>query len=373
MAEKFSLNDHLFNADTVMQLAAEYAAGVPGFKPQTFVKKALSGFKDRALKERLEWMADCLEPQLAQDFPSMADQIEAALPAPLDPSLRDDDFGHFIHAVHGVLIARHGLEETYRDRALDALHAATQRFSMEYYIRPFLNRWPEETLARLRLWAKDENYHVRRLVSEGTRPRLPWATAVDLTTAQRMPLLNALHADPTRFVTRSVANHLNDIAKSEPEQVCRLLSDWTVMRRQNAKELAWMKRHALRTLIKDGYKDALELLGYRTDAPVFSAISIHKPVLKIGEPLKFAVLLKAWEDLPVIVDYRLTFARPDGKQAEKVFKLKTTKVSPDVPLTLDKVHKLKADATTFKLHPGPHKITVQINGQEGNSAEFELV
>ena len=127
---------------------------------------------------RLDWMADCIEGHLADDFVTMADQLEAMMPAPLDPSLKDDDFGHFIHAVPGILDVRHGLE-AHRERALDLLYEATKRFSMEFYIRAFLNRWPEETLARLKVLSGDENYHVRRLVSEGTRPKLPWAKAVD--------------------------------------------------------------------------------------------------------------------------------------------------------------------------------------------------
>lgn len=209
MADKFSLKDHLFNAQTVGQLAAEFAAGVPGFDPDRFSAQALCGFAERELMARMEWMADCLEEQLADDFETMADQLEAALPARLDCSRTDNDFGHFIHGVHGILAARHGLE-AHRPRAMALLYQATQRFSMEFYIRPFLNRWPEETLAELTVWAADPNYHVRRLVSEGTRPRLPWAQNVGLRPEQTLPLLDMLHADRTRFVTRSVANHLND-------------------------------------------------------------------------------------------------------------------------------------------------------------------
>ena len=173
MAEdRFSLKDHLFNAETIGDLAAEYAAALPVFDAGPFQQEVLAGLPGRALLERLEWIADCLEPRLAPDFPTLADQVEAAMPPPLDPGRRDDDFGRFIHAVPGILAVRHGLE-AHRNRALDLLYAATQRFSMEFYIRPFLNWWPEETLARLALWARDENYHVRRLVSEGTRPKLP--------------------------------------------------------------------------------------------------------------------------------------------------------------------------------------------------------
>ena len=148
MAKKtFSLKDQLFNARTLGQLGQEYAAGLPGFDAEAFTARALSGVEARSLLECLDWFADCLEPSLAADFPKIADQLEAMMPPPLDPTLRDDDFGQFIHAVPGVLAVRHGLED-HRERALDLLYEATQRFSMEFYIRPFLNRWPDETLAR---------------------------------------------------------------------------------------------------------------------------------------------------------------------------------------------------------------------------------
>ena len=216
--ERFSLKDHLFNPQTIGRLAQEFGAGIPSFDGTRFESEALAGFADRELLQRLEWMADCMERQLASDFPTMVDQLEAAMPKMLNPTLSDDDFGHFTHAVPGILAVRHGLED-HRERSLDLLYEATKRFSMEFYIRPFLNRWPDETLARLSLWAQDENYHVRRLVSEGTRPRLPWAKSVTLTQEQTIPFLDALHADIARFVTRSVANHMNDISKINADTV----------------------------------------------------------------------------------------------------------------------------------------------------------
>ncbi|MFK7838192.1 MAG: hypothetical protein AB8B60_18425 [Sulfitobacter sp.] len=371
MAEKFSLKDHLFNAETVARLGREYAAGVPGFDAAQFEREALAGFAARELLERLDWMADCLEPQLASDFPTMANQLEAAMPAPLDPTLKDDDFGHFIHALPGILAVRHGLE-THRDRALDLLHAATQRFSMEFYIRPFLNRWPGETLARLAVWAQDENYHVRRLVSEGTRPRLPWAKAVTLQTPQRLPLLEHLHADPTRYVTRSVANHLNDIAKKEPDVVIDLLGRWAKTGRQTTKELNWMTRHGLRTLVKDGHADALALLGYRSDVAVRATLDLGAARYVIGEKVTVACTLNCAQDLPVMVDYRIKFVRPGGKTGEKVFKLKAAKITAGEPLALSKNHLLKGGASTFTLHPGPHEVTLQVNGNDVARAGFDL-
>lgn len=367
----FSLADQLFNADTVGDLASELAGGVPGFDEQRFVSDVLAGFAERTLLARLDWMADCAEAQLPSDFNDMADCLEASLPPILDPNLRDDDFGRFIHGVHGILAVRHGLED-HRDRALDLLRAATCRFSMEFYIRPFLNRWPDETLARLEHWAKDDNYHVRRLVSEGTRPKLPWARAITLDPLVPLRFLDQLYADPTRYVTRSVANHMNDIAKFAPDVVVDRLARWQAEGRQTPAEMGWITRHALRTLVKQGNAGALELLGYRTDVPVRAALRVAPPAT-IGGVMALEAELTSDRDLPVIVDYVLHFHRPGGKPGRKVFKLKNAKLAKGTPLVLNRNHPLKGDATTFRLHPGPHRVELQVNGRIVAETVFDLL
>ncbi|MEL6377202.1 MAG: hypothetical protein AAFQ04_08405 [Pseudomonadota bacterium] len=371
MAQGFSLKDQLFNATTVAELAGEISAGVPGFDAAGFQADVLSGFAERELMARLDWIADCLEPHLSADFLEMAYQLEASMPARLDPSRTDDDFGHFIHAVPGILAVRHGMEE-HRERALNLLYEATQRFSMEFYIRPFLNRWPDETLARLKVWATDENYHVRRLVSEGTRPSLPWAKKLDIDPMVPLEFLDVLHADGARFVTRSVANHLNDISKFNSDAVLGRLDQWRGVGKQNEKELGWMTSHALRTLIKQGHSGALQRLGYRNDINVDAKLDIVSQPVTIGKTLEFKASLSAPEDLPVLVDYILHFHRPSGKPGRKVFKLKQSNVKAGQKLQLEKVHKLKGNATTFKLHPGPHRIDLQVNGVVVAGEDFEL-
>ncbi len=375
MSQGFSLKDQLFNADSLSDLAAEYAAGLPHFDARKFHVDCLAGLQGRELLERLDWIADCIEAQLAQDFPTMADQLELAMPDRLNPELMDDDFGRFIHAVPGILAVRHGLE-AHRDRALDLLFEATKRFSMEFYIRPFLNRWPEETWARLQDWAVDENYHVRRLVSEGTRPKLPWAKKIDLDPLAPLELLDRLHADPTRYVTRSVANHLNDISKIAPDRVVARLQDWAETGLQKEKELQWMTRHALRTAVKVGDVNALALLGYHAEAPVeLEMLSLDTESVIIGQALEFTVCLatKANSDVPVLVDYILTFHRPNGRVGQKVFKLKQSKVPTGGQINLSKRHNLKGNATTFTLYPGPHKLAIQVNGRILGEKSFDLV
>ncbi|WP_375256828.1 hypothetical protein [Citreimonas sp.] len=362
-----SLADQLFNADSVGDLARDFAV-LPGFDPERFLSDTLPGLGALPLMARLDHLADGLQAQLPRDFPAMADALEAAMPPPLDPARGDDDFGRFIHAVHGVLAARHGLDHP--DRALDLLHAATRRFSMEYAIRPFLNRWPDRTLSRMTDWVEDPHYHVRRLVSEGTRPRLPWGRAVSIDPAAPLPLLDRLHADPTRFVTRSVANHLNDLTRRHPRAVLDRLGRWRSEGRQRPAEMDWITRHALRGAVKRGDAEALAHLGYRSGA-VRADLRLETPKPRIGAALRFSVTLAADAPLPVLVDYRIGFARP-GRPAEKVFKLKTTRIVPEKPLTLEKTHPLKGNATTFRLHPGPHTLVIQVNGADVASAGFEL-
>ncbi|PHO02402.1 hypothetical protein CSC82_17835 [Rhodobacteraceae bacterium 4F10] len=374
MAQGFSLKDQLFNADTLGDLAAEYSAALPFFDAEAFHAEVVAGLEGRELLERLDWIADCIANRLAPDFPTMSAQLLAAMPAKLDPELTDDDFGRFIHAVPGILAVRHGLEE-HHDQALDLLYEATQRFSMEFYIRPFLNRWPEDTLARLSHWAGDENYHVRRLVSEGTRPKLPWAKKIDMAPLDALPLLDRLFDDPTRYVTRSVANHLNDIAKIDATAVVDALAGWQASGRQTEKEMAWMTRHGLRTLIKQGHPGALEMLGYRQDAPVIlSRVDLADVTPRIGDGLALSLTLETGskKDVPVLVDYVIRFHRPDGREGRKVFKLKQAVVPAGGSLELSKRHVLKGNATTFKLHPGPHAIEVQVNGRVLGQVAFDL-
>ncbi|WGW03052.1 hypothetical protein [Tropicibacter oceani] len=365
----FSLADQLFNAGSIGDLARDFAV-LPGFDADGFAAQVVAGLAGRGLMERLDWIADCLEARLPAGFPAMAEALEAAMPPPLDPSLRDNDFGRFIHAVPGILAVRHGLED-HRDRALDLLHKATQRFSMEYYIRPFLNRWPDETLARLDVWARDDNYHVRRLVSEGTRPKLPWARNITLDPAVPLRFLDVLHGDKTRFVTRSVANHMNDLSKIMPDAVVTRLRAWQAEARQDPREMAWITRHALRTAVKRGERGALDLLGYRAGA-VSGSVAIATDPVAIGDRLRFSVTLQTNEDLPLLVDYRLRFARPGGT-AEKVFKLKSVQAKAGQPVVLDKSHVMKGDATTFRLYPGAHAVVVQVNGQDVAEAGFDLI
>ncbi|GGH29917.1 3-methyladenine DNA glycosylase AlkC [Cribrihabitans marinus] len=368
MAQGFSLKDQLFNAETVDGLAARFAAASPGFDAKAFRAEVLDRFPELELKARIDWIADCLAQQVPGDLDAIAPVILRALPPPCDPARADDDFGEFIYAPLGEWVVKVGLDRP--ELALDLIEEITQRFSMEWAIRPFLNRWPDVVLARLHAWTDHPHYHVRRLVSEGSRPHLPWGQGIGLTAAQTLPLLDRLHADPTRYVTRSVANHLNDIARGDPDAVLDRLARWRAEGRQDPGELDWMTGHALRGLVKAGHPGAMRMLGYDPDAPVSVTLTLPQSA-RIGGAFDLVVQLQAKGDVWVLVDYVIHFQRPGGKVSAKVHKLKQAACRGE--LRLAKTHRLKADATTFRLVPGPHRVEVMVNGRVRASGEVEFV
>ena len=177
---RFSLKDQLFHRARVALLAEQLGRVEPAFEQQLFVEKVVARFPQLELKARIDWISQCLRQYLPGDYRQATELILKALPPPCDPDLGDDDFGDFIYAPYGHFVASYGCRVQDLDFSLEALRQITQRFSAEYAIRPFLQSYRMVTLATLNQWTQDKHYHVRRLCSEGTRPRLPWAPAVKL-------------------------------------------------------------------------------------------------------------------------------------------------------------------------------------------------
>ncbi|MGI9369787.1 MAG: hypothetical protein ACR2O2_13205, partial [Ruegeria sp.] len=297
MAQGFSLKDQLFNADKTRYLAGLFRGAEPGFDADAFETQVMGRLPELELKERMAWIAECLQRAVPGDLPQVAPVILRALPPPLDPGKSDDDFGDFIFAPLGDWVVSIGLDHP--ELALDVVEELTQRFSMEWAIRPFLNRWPDLVMTRMRDWCLHDSYHVRRLVSEGTRPRLPWGLSVGLDLADPLPLLDVLHGDKTRYVTRSVANHLNDITKKDPDLVLDRLQQWSAGQRQGEDELQWMTSHALRGLVKSGHSGAMQMLGYDPDAKL--SVDTHlNGEARIGEALEFLVNINGAGSQPVL-------------------------------------------------------------------------
>ena len=366
----FSLADQLFNAATVRTLAKALSEASPTFKASTFTRKSLAAFPDLELKQRIGFMVDRLDDQLPDDFNLAVDLLAAALPAPLDPSRTDDDFGHYIWSVPAQWVAQHGCTDERLARSLDFLQQATMRFTVENAIRPFLASYPAETMRFVHGCASHENYHVRRLASEGIRPYLPWAQRVRLPIDDVINVLDVLHADQTRYVTRSVANTLNDLSRDDPAAVLKTLKRWHKAKAQNADELAWMTRHALRTLVKADNVQALELLGYPS-APSFSVSGVTaSETVVIGDQLHWRGTLKSKAKQKLKIGLRVHFLKANGTHSVKVFAVKEVDAAVE-SFVIDKQISFKP-ITTRTLYLGTHHVELVVNGKLRGKRSFEL-
>lgn len=369
----FSLKDQLFNQDKVAYLAGLVKDAYPAFESAAFQKKVVDAFPALELKARISHITSCLHDFLPKDYETALDIILRSLPPALDPTKTDDDFGDFIFSPHSLFVATYGCSAVYLQTSLHALREMTKRFSVEYAIRFFINAFPDETMAFLEEGAKDDNYHVRRLSSEGTRPKLPWAQGLKTAYTRPLPLLDILFADPTRYVTRSVANHLNDISKLDPERVIATLKKWRASKQQQEKEMAYITKHALRTLIKQGHPEALELIGFGGKPDInITTFETSTPVVKVGEAFIFNLSFESNKKQNLVIDYVMTFATTGKKAGTKVFKIKTLELSKGEVVNLNKKHPMRL-MTTRRLYAGEHTITLQVNGENHGTLSFELV
>lgn len=374
MQEKVLLKDILFNKTKVDQLATELSRAHPSFQKGKFIKDVMSKFPELELKARITWIAECLKKYLPENYRDAVNVIIKALPSPNNPELTDNDFGQFIHAPYGEYVARYGCNKNDLSFSLDALYQLTMRFSAEDAIRYFINAFPAETLKTLLKWSKDKHYHVRRLCSEGTRPKLPWSQKISIPVSAPISILDNLFYDKTRFVVRSVANHINDISKTHAELAIETLSRWKQSEKQKPAEMDYLIRHALRTLIKNGNQQALNLLGISHEADV-SISNLKVPAeVKMNSALEFSFSIKAKENAHVIADYILSFQNKSGKlNSRKVFKLKKLSLTKGENIVLTKRHPLREHMTTRKLFRGKHEIVIQVNGKSLGKKSFLIV
>jgi len=367
----FSLKDQLFNASSVGILAARLKLAHPSFRQRVFVRQVLAEFPKLELKQRIHCMVNVLESHLPKDFVAARAVLEQALPEPLDPNKTDNDFGKFIWVVPGEYVAKHGCSRQHLKPSLNFLRQATRRFSSEWAIRPFLQQFPDQTLAFIHQCAVDDHYHVRRLASEGIRPFLPWGQRVLLPTEAIIEVLDQLHGDNARFVTRSVANTLNDISKIDAASVVKTLRRWRKKDIQSTGELDWMTRHALRTLLKASHPPALKLLNY-TATPNYT-VSQQKSSkrLQVGRDFVFSCLLESHAEQKLKIGLRIHFLKANGCHKAKVFSLHDIQASEGQMLTLNKRLSFKP-MSTRTLYPGVHYAELMVNGIASENHTFIL-
>ena len=371
--ESFSLKDHLFNEKKLELIAYPIAKNFSDFNNELFIDEIIQAFPTMELKQRISHIAVCLRKYLPDNYRDAVQIILDALPPALDEDKSDNDFGEFIYASYGEFVAIYGCNASDLSYSLSALKEITKRFSAEYAIRPFINNFFHETMHTLLTWCDDNNYHVRRLCSEGSRPRLPWGQKIMVDPKCTIPILEKLYTDSTRYVTRSVANHMNDLAKTHPELVVSLLSKWRTSTATLNTELDFICKHATRTLIKNGYKPALELMGYGDANDIQISALQYSRVVKIGEVLIFSLDLHATKAQKIVIDYCIRFqSKNKGRLTEKVFKLKSFDAIENQKINISKNHPMKAAMTTRTLYPGVHRVLLKANGGIIGEFDFDL-
>jgi 3-methyladenine DNA glycosylase AlkC len=370
VGQMFRLRD-VFNSTVVEQLANSIAHVWPIFDRAAFITTITGQLDELSFGGRNALIRDTLRTYLPQEVPQAIRVLLDAL-GPEIPDCELSGFDGFIVMPQNDFVAAYGLEHL--DLSLRALYELTKRFTAEGAIRAFLQAYPEQTLARLAEWATDPNCHVRRLVSEGTRPRLPLAPRLTAFVADPQPilaLLERLKADPVLMVRRSVANNLNDIAKDHLDLVVETLVRWSWATDQVTQ---WIIGHAARTLLKQGHAGALALVGYGDASIRLASLELRETCVHMGEDLVFAVEIESTADAPqnVMIDYVVHHMKANGKLTPKVFKLAKKRLGPREVLSLIKRHAFRPLSTRV-YYPGRHALEIQINGQRWGWQEFTLV
>ena len=363
-----------FSPALVRRLAGDIERVHPSFPSRAFIADATHSLDDLELLDRGKHITRALEKHLPASYP---DAIEILLRS-LGPEHATDELlglgmAPFYYLPHTQYVATHGLDHF--ELSMRAQYELTKRFSAESSIRPFVAADPERTFATLRAWTSDPNAHVRRLVSEGTRLRLPWAMRVpwlDTNPERVVELLELLKDDPASLVRRSVANNLNDLGKVHPALLARTCTAWLDGATADRRALV---EHALRSAVKRGDASALRLLGYgRKAAVTIDGVRITPARVTIGETIavRFAVMSTARSKQELLIDLGVHFVKATGKTARKVFKVKRVILAAGASVELSKSISL-AVHTTRKPQPGRHVVDVIVNGETTRVGHFTVV
>jgi 3-methyladenine DNA glycosylase AlkC len=359
----------LFTRESVAALASAVGSQVPAFQQETFLERVFDdGWDGLELKQRTRHITTVLHELLALEYRPALSVLRGAL-----PRVGDD---WTILWIFPDYVEVYGLEDW--EASMPALETFTQRMSAEFAIRPFIVRHPERTMTRMLAWTQHESVEVRRLATEGCRPRLPWGIRLPDLVADPspiLPILEQLKNDGAETVRRSVANNLNDISKDNPRVVLDTLRRWQVPDGEPSQpEIDWITRHALRTLIKKGDPQALELLGYSSNPAIaVRSVTVEPEVVAVGDKVTFSFDIESLADEPqkLMIDYVVYHMRANGRLTPKVFKLSKSSIGPGEILRVRREHSFRP-VSTRRYYPGDHAIEPKINGRQYDRVEFIL-
>ncbi len=351
-----------FDATRYRSLAELLRSATAKFDAKRFLAATLDGLEERSLMQRLHQTAFAADSALPGSF-----RQKVAVLQKIAPRIGHDFIGIFL----SDFVATFGLDDP--AFSLEALRRFTRHGSAEFAVRHFLLRDLEGALHVMHGWTADPCEHVRRLASEGSRPRLPWGVRLQALVQNPEPtrrILDTLRDDPALYVRKSVANHLNDITKDHPEWVLDRLAAWDIAAAEHRR---WIAKHACRTLIKRGHPRALTLFGFGKKPAVTAGFTASPARLKLGGALTLTARIAstASQTQRLAIDYIVHYVRAGGGSSAKVFKWKEIELAPRATHDLVKKQTLR-DFTTRRHYPGRHLIELQINGQRLAETRFVL-
>ncbi|MDR7056910.1 3-methyladenine DNA glycosylase AlkC [Pseudomonas koreensis] len=353
----------IFNAQRLQHIADEMSAVYPAFKAKAFLKHAQEGLAELSVMQRMARVSESLHAVLPLDYEDSLHVLRELAPR-LNSGFVSMSLPHYV-ASYGA----HAF-----DTSMDALKYFTTFGSSEFAIRYFLRSDLERSLERMHDWTRDDNHHVRRLASEGSRPRLPWSFRLEAMQANpklAAGILDRLRADESLYVRKSVANHLNDVTKVHPEWVLDTIEGWSL----ENKHTAWIAKHALRSLIKQGDVRALTVIGAGAKAEVeLLDVKVEPAVVRLGEPITLSLTVKSMvaHEQRLVIDYAIEYVKANGGVSKKVFKLKTLGLVGFRTEVVRRNQVIK-DFTTRKHFAGRHGVQVMVNGEVLGGAAFEVL
>ncbi|RON17262.1 DNA alkylation repair protein [Pseudomonas brassicacearum] len=353
----------IFNAERLKHIATEMTAVYSGFNAKAFLKMANDGLADLSIMQRMARVSECLHAVLPLGYDESLEVLRALAPR-LNSGFVSISLPHYV-AMYGG----HDFE-----RSMEALKYFTAFGSAEFAVRYFLRSDLQRSLALMQEWSRDQNEHVRRLASEGSRPRLPWSFRLEQVQADptlAAAILDNLKADESLYVRKSVANHLNDISKDHPEWVLDLIEGWAL----DNKHTAWIAKHALRSLIKQGNQRALAIIGASGKAEVeIVGVTVEPAVIRLGEKitLSFGVKSTVPDSQRLVIDYAIDYVKANVRTSAKVFKLKALTLPGNATELVSRGQQIK-ELTTRKHYVGVHAVHILVNGERLASTSFEIL
>lgn len=352
----------LYNTPFFRQFSSILKQAYPSLDEQEFIARIFDKeWEQRELKQRMRHVTHTLASFLP---PSYEDAVRILMQ--IAPQCRGFEYLFFPD-----FIQVYGLERF--ELSIEALKCFTSSSSSEFAVRPFIEQAPAHMMAVMEQWAADDNPHVRRLASEGCRPRLPWAPPLRgfiADPAPILPILRQLKADESEYVRKSVANNLNDISKDHPELVTKISAEW----KGQHPHTDWIIKHGCRTLLRKANPAVLELFGFSEQPPVqITELTLSASQLRIGEALSFHFTLENPSSSPVTlrVEYGIDFVKANGQTSRKLFKI-TENTYKSGETSFQRNHSFK-DLSTRKHYSGKHRLSIVMNGQTMAEANFELV